>query len=70
VNIKREIDRKISVKEIKYEDAKWISWHRIVTTSRIILNTLMEFAFHMNLMLVHRLTVYISHYCIDNLIAK
>jgi hypothetical protein len=27
-----EIDIKINLKELKYEDAKWMSWLRIVTT--------------------------------------
>jgi serine kinase of HPr protein (carbohydrate metabolism regulator) len=70
VNVKREIDININVKELKYEDSKWIGWLRIVTTSRIVLNTVKEFAFYMKLRLVHRLTPYVLHYCVDNLIAK
>lgn len=38
-NIKKEIDININIKELNYEDAKWMSWLRIVTTSRIVVNT-------------------------------
>jgi hypothetical protein len=68
--IKRETDIEINVKGMKYEDAKWTSWLRIVTTSRIVLNAVTEFAFHMKLRIVYRPAAYILHYCIDNLIAK